>query len=197
MRFPHNDALVVTIYIRCCKVSKILVDGGSSVNNSLWPHSGSNGGYSWAGPEIDHPQTPSLLYGFNGNEARSAGTVEFSICADPFNIITEFCILDVQSPYNAILGRPWIHIMRAVSSTHHQLLKYPTPSGMDNKRGDQVMARTVAAVAWKGSGWAQKASRAGPNEDCVQEAEENCWSIAIKVQWKPGPRLTYRVGKPR
>ena len=32
MHFSHNDALVVMIHIRCCKVSKILVDGGSSVN---------------------------------------------------------------------------------------------------------------------------------------------------------------------
>ena len=30
--FKHNDALVVTIHISYCKVSKILVDGRSSVN---------------------------------------------------------------------------------------------------------------------------------------------------------------------
>jgi len=57
--------------------------------------------------------------------------------------VIEFCILDVPSPYNAILGRPWIHMMRAVSSTHHHLLKYPTLSGMANIRGDQVMARKL------------------------------------------------------
>ena len=32
VRFQHNDVLVVTVHIGCCKVSKILVDGGSSVN---------------------------------------------------------------------------------------------------------------------------------------------------------------------
>jgi len=32
VHFSHNDALVVAIHIGCCKVSKILVDGGSSVN---------------------------------------------------------------------------------------------------------------------------------------------------------------------
>jgi len=36
--------------------------------------------------------------------------------------------------------------MRAVPSTHHQLLKYPTPAGMTGIRGDQAMARMVAAV---------------------------------------------------
>jgi len=31
VHFPHNDALVMTIYIDYCKVLKIPVDGGSSV----------------------------------------------------------------------------------------------------------------------------------------------------------------------
>jgi len=57
--------------------------------------------------------------------------------------------------------------MRVVPSTHHQLLKYPTPSGMTNIRGDQAMARTVAAIACKRSGWLPKASRAEPNEDSL------------------------------
>ena len=89
------------------------------------------------------PQTRSLLYRFNANEARSAGTVEYLVHVDPLYVVIEFYILDVQSPYNAILGRLWIHMMRVVLSTHHQLLKYPTPSGMANMRGDQVIARTL------------------------------------------------------
>jgi len=32
VHFLHNDALVVMVHIGCCKVSKILVDRGSSVN---------------------------------------------------------------------------------------------------------------------------------------------------------------------
>ena len=110
------------------------------------------------------PQTQSLLYDFDRSKARSPGTVEFPVRADPFNIVTKLCVLNVQSPYNAILGRPWFHMMRAVSSTHHQLLKYPTPSEMVHQ-GDQAMTRMVAAVGRKKSGSAQKTSRAGHNED--------------------------------
>jgi len=98
------------------------------------------------------PQTQSLLYGFDENEAHSPCMVEFPVRADPFNVVTEFSILDVLSPYNIILERPLIYIMRAMPSTHHQLLKYPKLSGMTNIRGDQVMARTVATVAQKRSG---------------------------------------------
>jgi len=32
VHFQHNDALVVTMHIDCCRMSKILIDGGSSVN---------------------------------------------------------------------------------------------------------------------------------------------------------------------
>ena len=32
VHFPHNDALVVTIHISCCLMSKILVGRGSNVN---------------------------------------------------------------------------------------------------------------------------------------------------------------------
>ena len=52
------------------------------------------------------PQTQSLLYEFDGNEACSPGMVRFSVRVDPYNIITEFNILDIPSPYNAILRRP-------------------------------------------------------------------------------------------
>jgi len=46
-------------------------------------------------------------------------------------------------------------MMRGVPSTY-QLLKYPTLSRMANIRGDQAMAKTVAAVTQKRFGWAQK-----------------------------------------
>ena len=105
VQFSHNDALVVIAHIRCCKVSKNLVDGGSNVNIF----------YGHALDQMDDtleltqkliiPKTQSLLYGFDGNEVHSPSMAEFSVYADPFNIITEFNILDVLSPYNAFLRR--------------------------------------------------------------------------------------------
>lgn len=34
-------------------------------------------------------------------------------------------VLDLDLPYNMILGHPWIHTMKVVPSTYHQCLKYP------------------------------------------------------------------------
>ena len=64
-------------------------------------------------------QTQSHLYGFNGNEIYTPGTVSLLIQADPYNIITELYMIDIESSYNAILGRPWIHIMKAIPSGYH------------------------------------------------------------------------------
>ena len=38
----------------------------------------------------------------------------------------DFIMVDAYSPYTAIVARPWPHALRAVSSTLHQKVKYPS-----------------------------------------------------------------------
>lgn len=38
--------------------------------------------------------------------------------------ITEFLVIDVDTSYNALLGRPWVHDHHIVPSTYHQCVKY-------------------------------------------------------------------------
>ena len=38
----------------------------------------------------------------------------------------DFIVADAFSPYTAIMGRPWLHSLGAVSSTLHQKVKYPS-----------------------------------------------------------------------
>jgi len=119
------------------------------------------------------PHIQLLLYGFDVSKAHSLGTVTFPVRMDPYNVVTDFCVLDIESSYNAILGRPLIYMMRDVPSTHHQLLKYLTPSGMVNIRGDQAMARTITAVTRKKSGWMTKTSRAVSDKSSPMNKKEN------------------------
>ena len=87
-------------------MSNILVDGGSSIN-ILYGHDLDRMEDT---PELARkmilPKTQSLLYGLNGSEERLPGAVTFLVRADLYNVLTEFCVLDVESSYNAILGRP-------------------------------------------------------------------------------------------
>ena len=52
----------------------------------------------------------------------------------------DFIVVDVFSPYTAIMGRPWLHTLRAVSSTLHQKVKYPSGGQVSEIVGSQVAA---------------------------------------------------------
>ena len=59
-----------------------------------------------------------------------------------------FIVVNLFSLYTAILRRPWIHVMGAVSSTLHVKVKFHTKHGIAIVKGNQQMARQclVAAV---------------------------------------------------
>jgi len=50
-------------------------------------------------------------------------------------------------PYTAIVARPWLHALRAVSSTLHQKVKYPSESQVKEIVGNQSMARQCMVAA--------------------------------------------------
>ena len=63
----------------------------------------------------------------------------------------DFIVVDAYSPYTAIVARPWLHILGAVSSTLHQKIKYPSGGKIEEILGDQTMARQcmIAAIRHK------------------------------------------------
>ena len=63
----------------------------------------------------------------------------------------DFIVVDAYSPYTAIVARPWLHTLGAVSSTLHQKIKYPSGGQIEEILGDQTMALQcmVAAIQHK------------------------------------------------
>ena len=63
----------------------------------------------------------------------------------------DFIVVDAFSPYTAIVARPWLHTLGAVSSTLHQKVKYPSKGQIKEILGDQSLARQcmVAAIQHK------------------------------------------------
>ena len=63
----------------------------------------------------------------------------------------DFIVMDAYSPYIAIVARPWLHTLRAVSSTLHQKVKYPSKGQIKEILGDQALAKQcmVAAIQHK------------------------------------------------
>ena len=59
----------------------------------------------------------------------------------------DFIVVDAFSPYTAIMSRPWLHTLGAVSSTLHQKVKYPSGDQMLEILGSQSMARQCLVAA--------------------------------------------------
>ena len=50
-------------------------------------------------------------------------------------------MVDCSSSYNAIIGRPTLNRWKAVTSTYHLSIKFPTEYGVGQVQGDQLAAR--------------------------------------------------------
>ena len=60
----------------------------------------------------------------------------------------DFIVVDVFSPYTAIMDRPWLHFLGVVSSTLHQKVKSPSGQMLEIV-GSQSMARQCLIAAIK------------------------------------------------
>nr|XP_016464785.1 PREDICTED: uncharacterized protein LOC107787699 [Nicotiana tabacum] len=58
----------------------------------------------------------------------------------------KFYVIEGDMIYNALFERPWIHNMRAVPSTLHQVLKFPSPGGVQTVYGEQPATKEMFAV---------------------------------------------------
>ena len=96
---------------------------------------------------LKQDRTP--LIGFAGETTYSLGLIELAVTAGEIRKIVEFIVIDRPAPFNAILGRPWLYSMKAVPSTYHQCLKFPTPKGVETIRGSQKSSRTCYLASFK------------------------------------------------
>ena len=85
------------------------------------------------------------LVGFGGTKVFLFGAITLAVTAGdyPQQITKEitFLVVDCSSAYNAILGRPTLNSWKAVTSTYHLMIKFPTEYGVGELRGNQVAAR--------------------------------------------------------
>ncbi|XP_070023319.1 uncharacterized protein [Nicotiana sylvestris] len=115
----HNRALYLTVKCENSMVTQVLVDNGSSVN--ICPLST----LSKLKVEDERIHKNSIcVRGFDGGGKYSVGDIMLELTIGPVEFTMEFQVLDIAVSYNLLLGRPWIHIAKAVSSTLHQVAKF-------------------------------------------------------------------------
>lgn len=79
------------------------------------------------------------------------GTIRLKVTAEERCLMVEFVIVDAVSPYNAIMGRSWIYLMKGIPSTLHQVMRCVTDKGVVfDIQDDQMVARKCINVALKG-----------------------------------------------
>ncbi|XP_018454115.1 uncharacterized protein LOC108825305 [Raphanus sativus] len=145
IHMPHNDPLLVELGIGDCQVTKILIDTGSSVDLIFRDTLDKMG----VDTESMKPSSRSLT-GFNGSSEAMIGTIRLPVYACGTTRTVKFSVVDSKAPYNAILGTPWLHSMRAIPSTYHQCVKFPGPDGkIRTLRGDQQAARDMLIATIK------------------------------------------------
>ena len=93
----------------------------------------------------------SPLVSFKGKMVIPKGQIRLSVQASTDVVEVDFIVVDVFSPYTAIMGRPWLHTLGAISSTLHQKVKYPSEDQVLKIVESQSMARQclVAAIQHK------------------------------------------------
>ncbi|XP_021714757.1 uncharacterized protein LOC110682741 [Chenopodium quinoa] len=140
----HHDGLVISLPVGNCMIKRILVDNGSSANIIMLD--------TLKHMNIDEKNIVSkstMLVGFSEETKKTSGEITLATYAKGINLQVKFLVIDTLSSYNMILGIPWIHEMKAIPSTYHQVIKFPTRWGIQEIRGDPREAKECYKIALK------------------------------------------------
>ncbi|VFQ68476.1 unnamed protein product [Cuscuta campestris] len=144
----HNDPLVITMDIDGVDVARVLVDTGSSVN-ILYLETFQK--LRLCRTQLEPLKTP--LSGFTGDTVEAEGSIVLPVELGSGEKTVwkrmRFIVVDIKCVHNAILGRPGINKVGAVISMPHLCMKFHTPGGVGEIRGDQRNARECYARAVK------------------------------------------------
>ncbi|XP_017246612.1 uncharacterized protein LOC108218204 [Daucus carota subsp. sativus] len=154
VKFPHDDPLVITPEIRNSSVKRVLVDSGASVDILFYDAYEKMG---YAESQLTPSDSDMPIYGFNNAETRIKDMIQLPVMGTEPRQATcmlNFLVVKALSTYNAILGRTGIHAFKAIPSTYHLKIKFPTRNGVGEEIGDQKMARScyVGALKSRGTG---------------------------------------------
>ncbi|KAL5571858.1 hypothetical protein UlMin_021455 [Ulmus minor] len=145
---PHIDALVVELDIANHIVIRNLIDTGSSVDvlfvNTLKK-------MTLLDKSLQKVETP--LLGFTRNIVEPTGTivldVTFRTLPKAVTIKVNILVVECPSVYHTIIRRPTLHCIRTITSTYHLMIKFPTPNGIGELRGEQGLSRECYELATK------------------------------------------------
>ncbi|XP_023896569.1 uncharacterized protein LOC112008473 [Quercus suber] len=137
---PHDDPLVITLKVERFATRRVLVDNGSLADIMYMT--------TYQQLKLDPKRLRSFnspLVSFSGDKIYPRGIVTLSITAGTHlaqvTIQADFLVVDCPSSYNVFLGQPTLNRLKAVMSTYCLKVKFPTPNGVGQICGDQLLVR--------------------------------------------------------
>nr|GEV41185.1 reverse transcriptase domain-containing protein [Tanacetum cinerariifolium] len=134
-------------------VHRIYVDGGSSLEifgEIIWPIG-----------QI------SLLVRIGDEEHSTSAWMNFMAVRSP-------------SPYNEIIGRPWLRKIRAIPSTAHEMIKFPVADGIVTFQSSRIISLECSMV-----------SEPGVPRSAINQVREEKIQVAIHPEY---PKQTVAIG---
>jgi hypothetical protein len=147
--YPHNDAMVISCVIKEFLVHNVLVDTGSAADIIF-----AKAFRQMQEPEDKIHDATHPLCGFGGRQIVALGKTTRSVtfmCVH--NTRTEqvfFDIVDMEYPYNAIIGRGTLNAFEAILHLAYLCMKIPSEQGPIAVYGSQEAARR-AEGSWTDS----------------------------------------------
>jgi hypothetical protein len=138
--YPHNDAMVISCVIKGFLVHNVLVDTGSATDIKFvkaFRH--------MQEPEDKIHDATHPLCGFGGRQIVALGKITMLVTFGYIhNTRTEqviFDIVDMEYPYNAIIGRGTLNAFEAILHPAYLCMKIPSEQGPIAVHGSQEAAR--------------------------------------------------------
>ena len=122
-----------------------MINNGSSVDVFLYDTFVQMG---LSGHRLRNSLIPITGFGRNqvGVEGETILPVTFGSEPHQRTLPINFIVARTSSAYNAILGHPTLNKFRAIVSTYHLLVRFPTRTGIGEARGDQSVAHQCLTI---------------------------------------------------
>ncbi|XP_027083502.1 uncharacterized protein [Coffea arabica] len=148
-RSGNHEAIVIDVVTNNYRVKKVYVDQRSAVDimfYRVFKEFGLEDG------QLTPVRTP--LVGFTGPPINLKGMITLRVTVGQvpkcWTIPVNFMVVKQQSPHNVFLGRPALNALRAIPSTLHLSVKFPTSGGIAEVHGDPKVARACYLAMLRG-----------------------------------------------
>ncbi|XP_071933894.1 uncharacterized protein [Coffea arabica] len=145
----NHEAIMIDVVTNNYRLKKVYVDQESAVDILFYRV------FKEFGLE-DGQLTPvrTLLVGFTGPPINPEGVITLMVTVGQApkcrTIPVNFVVVKQQSPYNVFLGRPALNALRAIPSSLHLSVKFPTSGGIAEVHGDPKVARACYLAMLRG-----------------------------------------------